>query len=113
MKNYQITSLPPGVVLKGCTVARSSAGNGLIFVKTTSGKIHLASRRYHEVDLLHEFGSNAKDRSVYAKLAGIAVKDLDTARKAARDKAIKENRVFELRRLRGAAAKLGMKLVEA
>jgi hypothetical protein len=94
-------------------VARSAATNGHIFVKTKDGRIFTASRGYREVDLLADFGSNAKDRSVYAKLAGITVKELDDTRKAARDKELKSRRVFDLRRLKSDAAKLGMKVVKA
>lgn len=113
MNNHRITSLPPGLYLEGCTVARSSASGGHVFVKTPAGRVFTASRMYQEVDLLADFGSTAKDRSVYAKLAGITAKELEAARKVARGKEGEERRVFALRRLKSDAAKLGMKVIKA
>lgn len=112
MSNYTIESLPTGVVLEGCTVARSSANNSIIFIRADSGKIYTASRRYQVVDLLADWGSNEKDRSAYAKLAGISVKELNAARKAAKQADEARNRAVELRRLKRDAEKLGMKLVK-
>lgn len=110
MTKFVVDQLPSGVSLDGCTVARASKASSIIFVRTSSGKIFHTNRRW-QIDLTDEWGSNAADRSCYAKLAGVRVKDIEDARKAARDKTLKEAKKRETATMRATAAKLGFRVV--
>ena len=92
-------------------MARASAANSIIFVRTSNGKIFHANRRW-EIDLTSEFGgSNATDRSCYAKLAGVRVKDIEAARKALREAEQKKAKKRDADALKATAAKHGFRLV--
>lgn len=110
MTKFVIDPLPRGVSLDGCAVARASKEGSIVFVRTSDGKIFHTNRRWL-IDLTDEYGSNAADRSCYAKLAGVRVKDIDDARKAIRVKTLKDDEKRETAAMRATAARLGFRVV--
>lgn len=112
MKEYRVGSLPCGVKLEGCTVVRADVPNSYVFVKTKQGKIFVLTRGYAEIDLTAPYGSKDKDRSAYARLAGISVKEINEARKARREGEIAQERRRELYTAQRIADKHNMKLVK-
>lgn len=108
-----VQQLPIGVSLDGCTVVRASKPNSIIFIRTGKGDIFHATRNKLGIDLTSEYQSTAADRSCYAKLAGIRVKEIEAARKQARLDAARQEETRKLSYLHKAAAKRGLKLVAA
>lgn len=82
MSKFKVDPVPEYFNVTGCTIARAPKRNSVIFIRTPEGKIYQASRYRGPIDMAREWDSNAADRSVYAKLAGMKVKDLAAARKA-------------------------------
>ena len=110
MTKFVVEQLRCGANLDGCTVARAAKSNSIIFVRTSDGRIFHTNRRW-PIDLTDDFGSNAADRSCYAKLAGVRVKEIEDARKAARAKVLKEATKRDTATMRAKAARLGFRLV--
>ena len=113
MKKFSVDAIPETFNATGCVVARARKRNSVIFVKTPDGRIYHASWNRGPIDLLADFRSNDSDRSVFAKLAGIRVKDMEEARKAAKAQRAKDDAADELQWVRQRAKRLGLKLVPA
>lgn len=112
MSKFKVYPVPERFNTVGCTIARAPKLNSMIFIKTPDGEIYQASRFRGPVDMAREWDSNSADRSVYAKLSGIKVKELAEARKAEQVKRAEEKKAADLRWVKQRAARLGLKLVK-
>ncbi|HEX7324325.1 MAG TPA: hypothetical protein VF292_03085 [Rhodanobacteraceae bacterium] len=107
---FVVPPLPAGCAFEGCTVATSARPHPHTFVKTRDGTIYVFSAV--RCDLLSNYGSNDNARCTFAQLAGIPIRDVRAAVKAARAEDAAEYERVRLARVQREAKALGLRLVK-
>jgi hypothetical protein len=112
MNNREFTTdvMPCFLHQEGCTVVKTDTKHNTVFLKTPDGKIYHMRGGRQPLNLAHDWSTNDKERRAYAKLAGIKLKDIKDAMRAAKAAQKLDDAHCALEKFRRDAKKFGFSI---